>query len=88
MGNLRFANRPYVDEAVLTGESMPVNKVKDNDVFVGNDRFLRASSYAVEARSDNEDGGNYGEIQEVEEDTQFQRQLKGFSNQLVVVIGY
>ena len=34
-GKLTFANRLYVDEAVLTGESMPVNKVKDNDVFMG-----------------------------------------------------
>ncbi|MEK7527544.1 MAG: HAD-IC family P-type ATPase [Patescibacteria group bacterium] len=87
-GKLTFANRLYVDEAVLTGESMPVNKVKDNDVFMGTTVSSGQAVMVVEAiGATTKMGAIAGEIQEVEEDTPLQRQLKGFSNQLVVVIG-
>ena len=34
-GKLFFANRLYIDESVLTGESLPVDKNKDDHVFMG-----------------------------------------------------
>ena len=86
-GKITFDNRLYIDEAILTGESMPVNKTKDNDIFMGTtissgEAIMVVNSIGSTTRM----GAIAGEIQKKEEDTPLQKQLKGFSKQLVFVI--
>lgn len=86
-GKLTFANRLYIDEAVLTGESVPVNKTKNDVVLMGTTVSSGQAIMVVEAiGAATRIGAVAGKIQEAEEDTPLQRQLKGFSKQLVVVI--
>ncbi|KKQ92750.1 MAG: Calcium-translocating P-type ATPase, PMCA-type [Candidatus Woesebacteria bacterium GW2011_GWB1_39_10] len=86
-GKLTFANRLYIDEAVLTGESLPVNKNKDDSVFMGTVVSSGQATFLVEAIGATSKMGTIAlQIQEEEEDTPLQRQLKGFSKQLVSII--
>src|SRR3989344_6053789 len=86
-GKLTFANRLYIDEAVLTGESLPVNKSKDDIVFMGTVVSSGEAAFLVEAIGATTKMGAIAlQIQEIEEDTPLQRQLKGFSKQLVSII--
>ena len=86
-GKITFSNRFYLDEAVLTGESVPVHKAKDESVFMGTTVASGQAIMVVEAiGATTSMGAIAGKIQEVEEDTPLQRQLKAFSKQLVVVI--
>ena len=87
-GKLIFANRLFIDEAILTGESVPVNKVKDGEVYMGTTISSGQATMVVQAiGAKTKMGAIAGEIQETEEDTPLQRQLKGFSKQLAIVIG-
>jgi len=86
-GKLTFANRLYIDEAVLTGESLPVNKNKGDSVFMGTVVSSGQATFLVEAiASTTKMGAIALQIQEKEEDTPLQRQLKAFSKQLVSII--
>lgn len=86
-GKLTFANRLYLDEAVLTGESLPVNKNKDDLVFMGTVVSSGQATFLVEAIGATTKMGAIAlQIQEKEEDTPLQRQLKAFSKQLVSII--
>ncbi len=86
-GKLTFANRLYIDEAVLTGESLPVNKSKGDIVFMGTVVSSGQAIFLVEAIGASTKMGAIAlQIQEKEEDTPLQRQLKGFSKQLVSII--
>lgn len=87
-GVLIFANRLYLDEAMLTGESISVNKRIDDQVFMGTivasgQGMMRITTIGAHTKI----GGIATHIQEKEEDTPLQRQLKRFSNRLVWVIG-
>lgn len=87
-GKLVFANRLYVDEAVLTGESLPVGKTKEDVVFMGTIISSGQGILLVETiGKSTKMGGIALQIQEKEDDTPLQRQLKKFSKQLVIVIG-
>lgn len=87
-GKLTLANRLYIDEAVLTGESVPVSKTKNDAVLMGTTVSSGQAIMRVETTgSATRMGTIAGKIQEAEEDTPLQKQLKGFSKQLVVVIG-
>lgn len=87
-GKLTQANRLYLDESMLTGESVSVKKTQSEDVFMGT---IIASGQAVmvveKTGEDTRMGAIALQIQETEGDTPLQRQLKGFSKQLVIVIG-
>lgn len=86
-GKLTFANRLYVDEAVLTGESLPVGKNQDDAVFTGTIVSSGQAVFLVEAIGKNTKVGKIAlQIQEREDDTPLQRQLKKFSKQLVITI--
>ncbi len=87
-GGLLQVNRFYVDESVLTGESVSVKKLKDAEVFMGT---TVASGQAImivkKIGAHTKMGAIALQIQEAEEDTPLQKQLKKFSQQLLVVIG-
>ena len=87
-GKLIFANRLYIDESVLTGESIPVHKFKDGEVYMGTTAASGQAVMEVEAiAAATKIGSIARHIQEPEEETPLQKQLEGFSKQLVVVIG-
>jgi Ca2+-transporting ATPase len=87
-GKLTFANRLYIDEAVLTGESLPVNKNKGDIVYMGTVVSSGQAVLLVETiGAATKMGAIALQIQEKEEDTPLQKQLKTFSKQLVVLIG-
>ncbi len=87
-GKLTFANRLYIDEAVLTGESLPVNKNKGDTVYMGTVVSSGQAVLKVEMiGAATKIGAIALQIQENEEDTPLQKQLKAFSKQLVIVIG-
>ncbi len=87
-GKITFANRLYIDEAVLTGESVPVNKVKDDSVFMGTTISSGQGVMIVETTGAfTKMGAIAKQIQEQEEDSPLQCQLKIFSKQLVIIVG-
>jgi Ca2+-transporting ATPase len=86
-GTLLFANRLYVDESLLTGESIPTNKMINDSVSMGTivssgQGMMRVEAIGTQTRM----GAIATHIQQDEEDTPLQRQLKRFSKQLVLVI--
>ena len=86
-GTLLFVNRLYVDESLLTGESMPVVKNNDNTVFMGTNissgqGMMRVDTIGGQTKM----GSIAAHIQKEEEDTSLQKQLKRFSKQLVIII--
>lgn len=86
-GKLTFANRFYVDESVLTGESFPVDRTKGAAVFMGTTVSSGQAVLLVEAIGATTKMGSIAmQIQEKEDDTPLQLQLKMFSKQLVFVI--
>ena len=87
-GKLIGANRLYLDESILTGESASVKKIQDDSVFMGTTVASGQAVMVVESIGAKTKMGEIAlQIQEVEEDTPLQRQLKGFSKQLVTIIG-
>lgn len=87
-GILLFANRLYIDESLLTGESVPLGKKKDDEVSMGTivasgQGMMRVETIGAQTKM----GTIAAHIQQDEEDTPLQRQLKKFSKQLVIVIG-
>lgn len=86
-GTLLFANRLYIDESLLTGESVPVGKKNDESVSMGTiiasgQGMMRVETIGAQTKM----GVIAIDIQQDEEDTPLQRQLKRFSKQLVIVI--
>lgn len=86
-GKLIFTNRMYVDEAILTGESVPVNKDVNDLIFTGTLVSSGQGIFLVEKIGKDTKMGEIAlKIQEKAEDTPLQRQLKRFSKQIVVII--
>lgn len=86
-GKLLFANRLYIDEAILTGESIPVNKKEKGQTMMGTTVSSGQGVMVVEKIGASTTMGAIAKkIQEVKEDTPLQKQLKRFSKQLVIVV--
>jgi len=86
-GVLIFANRLYLDEAILTGESVPASKQDGDEVFMGTvvssgQAMMKITATGAGSRV----GGIAQKIQEAEEDTPLGRQLNGFSKKIVILV--
>lgn len=87
-GKLIFANRLFVNESVLTGESAPVEKSKGDKGFMGT--IVVAGSAQMEVSltgSATEIGKIAQSVRELDRNTPLRRQLSAFGRQLLVVIG-
>ena len=90
-GQLIESIKLVVDEAILTGESEPVNKVVDEVVFMGTTALTgRGLIQIMQTGPATELGKIATSLQEhVEEDTPMQKRLKSFSKTLTwIVIGF
>lgn len=87
-GTLVSVNRLYVDEAVLTGESVPVQKEFHEQVFMGTTVSSGQGIMEIRAIAASTKMGEIAlQVQEKESETPLQRQLKKFSKQLLIIIG-
>ncbi len=87
-GTLVSVNRLYVDEAVLTGESVPVQKELHEQVFMGTTVSSGQGIMEIRAIAASTKMGEIAlQVQEKESETPLQRQLKKFSKQLLIIIG-
>src|SRR3990172_2132230 len=87
-GVLLFANRLLIEEAILTGESFPVEKSEGDDVYMGT--IVASGEAFMEVKgtgADTQMGKIATSIQKPEEDTPLTKQLKQFSNQLTMIVG-
>ena len=86
-GHLTSANRLFIEEAILTGESVPVEKDVKGEVFMGT--IVSAGEGLMEVTttgSQTEMGKIATSVQKPHEDTPLTKQLKVFSNQLTVLV--
>ncbi len=87
-GVLISTDRFSSNEAVLTGESLPISKNVDDKVFMGTSVSSGQAVMLVQSiGSATEVGKIADKIQDKDEITPFQVQLKTFSNQLLIIIG-
>lgn len=87
-GTLRDANRLFLDESILTGESVSVKKAQEGLVFMGTTVASGQAVMVVESiGADTKMGAIALQIQEPEGDTPLQGQMKDFSKQLLIVVG-
>lgn len=87
-GKIISANRLYINEAILTGESIPIEKIKEDKILMGTTVTSGQAVMQIETIGVSTKMGAIAlKIQEEKEVTPFQRQLKTFSKQLLGIIG-
>ncbi len=87
-GQLIHNNRLFVNEAILTGESLSVAKAKGEEVYMGT--TVSSGQGLMEARvtgANTQIGKIAQEVGETPEDTPFKRQISHFSRHLLVLVG-
>ena len=86
-GKLLQANRFFVEEAILTGESLPVGKEKDGEVYMGTIVSTGEALMEVVVTGAKTQMGKIAvSIQKPDEDTPLTKQLKKFSGQLTLLV--
>lgn len=84
-GILLHANRLYLDEAMLTGESIPVSKNCDNIVFMGTVVTSGQGVMKIQSTGAMTKIGQIAkQVQTKEEDTPLGKQLTNFSRKIVI----
>ncbi len=90
-GEVLEATKLSVDEAILTGESEPVNTIVEEGVFMGTTLLTGRGLMRVQSTGQRTELGKIAtSLQEhVEEDTPLQKRLKAFSKTLTwIVLGF
>lgn len=86
-GKLIHSNRFMVEEAVLTGESVPVKKKVGDQVFMGTIVSTGIAYMEVEKTGEQTQMGKIAEtVQQPDEDTPLTKQMKVFSQQLTILV--
>lgn len=86
-GKLIIANRLFIEEAILTGESIPVEKQVSGQVFMGTIVSSGQGLMEVVATgAKSEIGKIAASVQKPHEETPLTKQLKVFSNQLTILV--
>lgn len=86
-GSLIMANRMFVDESMLTGESRPVEKEKSSEVFMGTVVASGRGKMIVEKIGKETQMGSIAlQIQEPDEETPLKKQISQFSKQLTILV--
>lgn len=86
-GEISEANRLFVDEAILTGESVPVSKANGDEVFMGTIISSGQGKVVVKLTGEETEIGKIAEsIQKPDEDTPLRKQLIKFSKQLTYLV--
>lgn len=86
-GQLVFANRLYLSEAVITGESLPVGKSPNDQVYMGTTVSSgQAIMQITHTGSATKIGGIAVSVQQVNPDTPLKRQLADFSRKLAKLV--
>jgi len=86
-GRLVYANRLFVSEALLTGESVPVAKSKDEPVYMGTVVTGGQAKFITERTGSTTEMGKIAKsLGMIEGDTPLKRQIVHFSHQLSVII--
>lgn len=86
-GELIEANRFFVDEAVLTGESVPVIKTEGRAVYMGTIVTSGRALMTVTKTGSNTEMGKIAlSVQTPYEDTPLERELTAFTKQLTVMV--
>lgn len=86
-GELLFANRLYIDEAIITGESVPVVKAAGEPVFMGTTVSSGQAEIVIKLTGAKTKVGQIAEkIQEVREDTPLTKQIKIFSRRILILV--
>lgn len=86
-GKLLKANRLFIEEAVLTGESVPVSKTSGDEVYMGTVVSSGEALIEVTVTGAQTQMGKIAEsVQNLKEDTPLTKQLKHFSNQLTILV--
>jgi Ca2+-transporting ATPase len=86
-GVLMQINRLYVDESILTGESLAISKELNTDIYMGTTVASGQAIMQVKSiGSSTKMGAIALQIQVKEVDTPLQKQIKGFSKQLIYIV--
>lgn len=86
-GELLYVNRLYLDEGIITGESVAVSKQKGADVYMGTTVFSGQGLMRVKATGAKSIIGEIAKkIQEVKEITPLGKQLAAFSKRIVLLV--
>ena len=86
-GQLVFANRLFIDESLLTGESVAIKKLSGDTIYMGTTITLgQAVMIVSQIGTSTKMGAIAVQIQKPEEDTPLQKQLNGLSRQLLTVV--
>jgi len=86
-GELVFANRLYINEAMLTGESVPVSKNKEENVYMGTVVTAGQAKFIVTKTGQHTEMGKIAKsLDVIDGDTPLRIQITKFSKQLSLLV--